>query len=328
MPLRSHVRVLFVPVLALALLLSMLGAPGSAAARDFDDTDDTGQVAEAIEALENEDIVEGCTPDRFCPDEPVSRAETATMLVRALDLPASDRDHFADDGGSVHAENIDALADAGITKGCDQDAFCPQQPTDRDQMAALLARAFELSDADQTYFADVTGEHRAAVAGIAAAGITDGCGTELTAFCPHRNVRRGNMAVFTARALELVDTVEPTTLEQREAEQRRVEQREQEAREAERRAQREAEQRAARIEQENQVWDDLAECESGGNWSINTGNGYYGGLQFHIDTWRSVGGSGYPHQHSREEQIKRGKILQERAGWGQWPHCSRQLGLR
>ena len=75
-------------------------------------------------------------------------------------------------------------------------------------------------------------------------------------------------------------------------------------------------------------WDAVAQCESSGNWAINTGNGYYGGLQFSAATWRSVGGSGLPHQHSREEQIKRGQILQARAGWGQWPSCSAKLGLR
>jgi hypothetical protein len=76
------------------------------------------------------------------------------------------------------------------------------------------------------------------------------------------------------------------------------------------------------------VWDRLAQCESGGNWSINTGNGYYGGLQFTLSTWRSVGGSGYPHQASREEQIARAEILQARSGWGQWPACTAKLGLR
>lgn len=75
------------------------------------------------------------------------------------------------------------------------------------------------------------------------------------------------------------------------------------------------------------VWDRLAQCESGGNWSINTGNGYYGGLQFTLSTWRGVGGSGYPHQASREEQIARGQILQARSGWGQWPACAAKLGL-
>jgi hypothetical protein len=75
------------------------------------------------------------------------------------------------------------------------------------------------------------------------------------------------------------------------------------------------------------VWDQLAECESGGNWSINTGNGYYGGLQFSESSWHAVGGSGLPHQHSREEQIKRGEMLQAQQGWGAWPSCSAELGL-
>ena len=76
------------------------------------------------------------------------------------------------------------------------------------------------------------------------------------------------------------------------------------------------------------VWDRLAQCESGGNWQINTGNGYYGGLQFLPSTWRAVGGTGLPHEHSREEQIKRAEILLDRAGWGQWPACTAKLGLR
>lgn len=76
------------------------------------------------------------------------------------------------------------------------------------------------------------------------------------------------------------------------------------------------------------VWDRLAQCESSGNWQMNSGNGYYGGLQFHPQTWRSVGGSGLPHQASKAEQIHRAQILQARSGWGQWPACSRRLGLR
>jgi hypothetical protein len=75
------------------------------------------------------------------------------------------------------------------------------------------------------------------------------------------------------------------------------------------------------------VWDSLAQCESGGDWSINTGNGYYGGLQFSASSWAAVGGSGLPHEHSREEQIKRGRILQSKQGWGAWPSCASQLGL-
>jgi hypothetical protein len=72
----------------------------------------------------------------------------------------------------------------------------------------------------------------------------------------------------------------------------------------------------------------LSMCESGGNWSINTGNGYYGGLQFALSSWRAVGGTGMPHQHSKAEQIYRAHLLQERQGWGAWPACSRKLGIR
>jgi len=76
------------------------------------------------------------------------------------------------------------------------------------------------------------------------------------------------------------------------------------------------------------VWDRLAQCESGGNWHINTGNGYYGGLQFTVGTWRAYGGSGMPHQNSRAQQIAVAQKLQAAAGWGQWPACSSKLGLR
>ena len=75
------------------------------------------------------------------------------------------------------------------------------------------------------------------------------------------------------------------------------------------------------------VWDRLAECESGGNWSINTGNGYYGGLQFSLQTWRAYGGSGMPHENSREGQIAIAEKVQAGQGWGAWPSCSRKLGL-
>ena len=75
------------------------------------------------------------------------------------------------------------------------------------------------------------------------------------------------------------------------------------------------------------TWDALADCESGGNWAANTGNGYYGGLQFSLATWESVGGSGLPSDHPRETQIHFGQVLQSRSGWGQWPHCAAELGL-
>lgn len=75
------------------------------------------------------------------------------------------------------------------------------------------------------------------------------------------------------------------------------------------------------------VWDRIAACESGGNWAINTGNGFYGGLQFTLGSWAAVGGTGSPANASREEQIARGIALQARQGWGAWPACSAKLGL-
>ena len=85
---------------------------------------------------------------------------------------------------------------------------------------------------------------------------------------------------------------------------------------------------AAPVAAGGSVWDSLAACESGGNWSINTGNGFYGGLQFTQSSWNAVGGSGLPSNASRDEQIMRGQMLQARQGWGAWPACTAKLGLR
>ena len=71
-------------------------------------------------------------------------------------------------------------------------------------------------------------------------------------------------------------------------------------------------------------WDAVARCESGGNWAINTGNGYYGGLQFGMGTWRSNGGSGSPHMASREEQIRVAENVLRTQGIGAWPVCGRR----
>lgn len=77
-------------------------------------------------------------------------------------------------------------------------------------------------------------------------------------------------------------------------------------------------------------WDRLAQCEAGGNWQINTGNGYYGGLQFNAGTWRAYGGNEFaplPHQATREQQITVAERTLAKQGWGAWPACSARLGL-
>ncbi|WP_186629227.1 transglycosylase family protein [Rhodococcus sp. BP22] len=77
-------------------------------------------------------------------------------------------------------------------------------------------------------------------------------------------------------------------------------------------------------------WDRLAQCEAGGNWGINTGNGFQGGLQFSPSTWSSHGGGQYAataNQASREEQIVVAEKVLASQGWGAWPSCSSSLGL-
>ncbi|GAB3708853.1 DUF3235 domain-containing protein [Corynebacterium nasicanis] len=77
-------------------------------------------------------------------------------------------------------------------------------------------------------------------------------------------------------------------------------------------------------------WDRLAACEAGGNWHINTGNGYHGGLQFSPSTWRAYGGgefAPYAYQATREQQIAVAERTLAGQGWGAWPACSARLGL-
>ena len=75
------------------------------------------------------------------------------------------------------------------------------------------------------------------------------------------------------------------------------------------------------------TWDSLAQCESGGNWGINTGNGYAGGLQFSPSTWAAYGGTGSAANASREQQIAVAEKVQAGQGWGAWPACAAKLGL-
>lgn len=75
------------------------------------------------------------------------------------------------------------------------------------------------------------------------------------------------------------------------------------------------------------LWEELAACESETRWDLDTGNGYFGGLQFSLVSWDGVDGVGSPALASREEQIMRAEMLFELQGWGAWPRCSSALGL-
>ena len=122
-----------------AFLVRALDLPP--ASRDFFRDDDTNIHEAHINVLAEAGITAGCGGGRFCPESNVTRAQMATLLVRALDLPHTDDDYFTDDGASQHEPDINALAAAGVTGGCRPDRFCPSGAVTRGQMAAFLHRA-------------------------------------------------------------------------------------------------------------------------------------------------------------------------------------------
>jgi SpoIID/LytB domain protein len=164
--------------------------------------DDDGTVHEyAMLALAAAGVVDGCRADRSCHADGLSRAQAAALLARALQLPAADRDRFGDATGSVHADDIEAAAAAGIVKGCTTDRFCPGRVLRRAQMASLLSRALELPATGADAFTDDGDSvHEDSINRLAAAGIT--LGGDDGRFRPRGGVTRGQMASFLERGLE------------------------------------------------------------------------------------------------------------------------------
>jgi Tol biopolymer transport system component len=154
-----------------------------------------------IEWAYAEGITGGCTAERFCPEGNVTRAQMAMFLDRALDLPSTTKDFFSDDNGKTGEASINRLAASGITGGCAPGKFCPSASVTRGQMAAFLARAFDLPGTSTDYFTDdENSTFESSINKVAAAGITGGCGG--TKYCPLANVTRGQMAAFLRRALD------------------------------------------------------------------------------------------------------------------------------
>jgi hypothetical protein len=183
-------------------------------------TDDNGNTHEGnIEAIAAEGITKGCNPpnnDLYCPDDVVTRGQMAAFLVRALDLPPYGyADVFDDDDDSTFEADIEALAQAAITWGCNPPAntkYCPDDPVTRGQMAAFLVRALDLPPfGDANVFHDDDGStFEDDIQALAAAGITKGCNPpDNTEFCPDDPVLRDQMASFLSRALDLTPIIPP-----------------------------------------------------------------------------------------------------------------------
>jgi subtilisin family serine protease len=182
-----------------ALVVTVEQGPPDPVVVPFTDISDSQFVNSIIWAWEN-GITAGCSPTLFCPDGLVTRGQMATFLSRALDLPFTSTDFFTDDEGSVHEPNINRVAAAGITAGCDGSRYCPDGVVTRAQMATFLGRALDLAPTATDYFVDDEGnQHEPRINAIARAGLTAGC--TATTFCPNGSVTRAQMATFLYRAL-------------------------------------------------------------------------------------------------------------------------------
>ncbi len=212
--------------LILGLLLSLVVVSGSVSIASaelppggtFTDDDNSAHEGD-IEAIAAIGITKGCNPptnDLFCPKASVTRGQMAAFLVRARNLPATSEAPFGDASG-VFEDDINRLAAAGITKGCNpptNDLFCPEASVTRGQMAAFLVRAFDLPPTSEAPFGDVEGVFEDDINRLAAAGITQGCNPPAnTAYCPGSVVTREQMATFLTRALGLTPIVPPPPAE-------------------------------------------------------------------------------------------------------------------
>ncbi len=181
--------------------------------------DDDGSVHEGdIEAIAAEGITTGCDSRgiRFCPRGVVDRGQIAAFIRRALDLPSTEVDYFTDDNNSIFENDINAIAEAGITNGCnppDNDRYCPNGLVHRDEMASMMARAFPWLMTDNPpdqFIDDETNIHELNINKIAEAGITKGCNPPANDwYCPRDLVTRDQIASFFTRALGLEPNVPP-----------------------------------------------------------------------------------------------------------------------
>lgn len=178
----------------------------------FDDVPEDHLFHGEIVWLATQGITRGCNPPqntRFCPEESVTRGQMAAFLHRTLDLGSTDENFFVDDEKVIFQDEINRLAAAGITKGCNpptNDDYCPDEKLTRAQMATFLVRSFGLAaGAGSDRFVDDDGNiHEDAIDALAASDITRGCNPPTNdRFCPDQPITRGQMAAFIYRMAQL-----------------------------------------------------------------------------------------------------------------------------
>lgn len=195
----------------LAVLTAILALlPGAATAQtNFEDVPSDHIFSTEIRWLAERGTTLGCNPpanNLFCPDETVTRGQMAAFLSRTLGLTQSGDRTFIDDDESVFEADIERIASADITVGCNppvNNRFCPGKPVTRGQMAAFLVRGLNLTARSGERFVDDDGSiFEADIERLATAGITTGCNPPVNdRFCPDQVVSRGQMAAFLYRAL-------------------------------------------------------------------------------------------------------------------------------
>ncbi|MGH8913400.1 MAG: FG-GAP-like repeat-containing protein [Acidimicrobiia bacterium] len=203
-------------IVAVLMLTAIPAAMAEEAIRGTFVDDDRSKFEAYIETASSEGLVSGCNPpanDRFCPHRSVSRGEMAMMIVRSLQLPASTTDYFDDDNGLPAERAINALAEAGVTRGCRERRFCPDRNLTRGEMSSLIVGAmrwpqsgntFPYQDLDQSLYGRSTKT-------LASRGALEPCNPPNdTRLCPERIVARDEAVFSLTSALELGPTASST----------------------------------------------------------------------------------------------------------------------
>jgi hypothetical protein len=215
---RTFSRLLIVAAIAATTLVAIPAAQAANPGGSF--TDDDQNIHEGyIEAIAAAGITTGCNPPfntEYCPNRIVTRGQMAAFLVRALGLTSDGgKDWFTDDGDSVFESDINKLAAAGVTSGCDNNRFCPDRSLTRAEMASFLVRGYGYpSTSNDAFVDDETSIHEDAINQLRKAGITAGCNPPANnRFCPDSLLRRDEMATLIGRAEKLVPMTPPPRFE-------------------------------------------------------------------------------------------------------------------